>query len=66
MLPILSTLRIVNLGDIIVKTNIIKVTIFIIATTTTTIAINHGKKSAIFIKKKVVALISIQMMSNRR
>ena len=29
-------------------------------------AISHGKKSVMFVAKKVVALISIQTMSNKR
>lgn len=42
------------------KTIAIKFTISI----TTTIAINHWKKSVVFVPKKVVALINIQKMRN--
>lgn len=66
MLPILSTLRIIDLGRMIAETNTIRVTILIIATITTIIVINHGEKSVIFLTRKIFALINISMMSNRR
>ena len=65
-LPIFSTLRIVDLGDIIVEINTIKTTILTIATTTTTMVVSHGEESVIFVVKKVVALANIQIMSNGR
>ena len=66
MLPIFNTLQIVHLGGIIVVINTIKVTIFTIVTIITTIAIRYIEKSVRIVVKKVVALISIQTMSNRR
>ncbi len=66
MLPILSTLRIVDLGGMIVEINTTRATILTIATTTTTMAVNHGEESVMFVAKKVIALISIQTMSNKR
>lgn len=65
-LPIFSTLRIVNLGDIIIEINIIKVVILTIIIITLTIAINHEEESIIFVAEKVSTLASIQMMSNGR
>ena len=63
MLPILNTLRIVNLGGIIAETNITRVIILTIATITTMV-VNHGEESVIFVGKKFVALVSIQIISN--
>ena len=65
-LLIFYTLRIVNLGNIIVKINIIRAIILTITTTKITMAISHGKESVMFVVKKVVALINIQIISNRR
>lgn len=53
------------MGGIIAIINIIKTTILTIAITTI-IAISYKKKSVIFVAKKVVALIGIQKMSNKR
>ena len=66
MLPIFSTLQIVNLGEIIMVINTTRATIFTIATITTIMAVNYGEKSVIFVAKKVVALINIKTMSNKR
>ena len=66
MLSIISTLRIVNLGDMIVKINTIRATILTITTTTTIIAVSHREENIIFVVKKVVTLANIQMMSNGR
>lgn len=46
--------------------NITKTIILTIVTTTTKIAISQGEKSVTFMAKKVVTLISIQMISNRK
>ena len=46
--------------------NTTRPTIFRIATITIIMAVSHRKKSVIFVAKKVVALISIQTMSNGR
>ena len=64
MLPIFSTLRIVDLDDMIAEINGIRATIFII--TSIKIAISHGEKSVMFVVKKVVALVNIQMIRNGR
>lgn len=40
------------MGGIIVKTNIISLTIFIVVTTIIIIAVNPGKKNVIFVEKK--------------
>lgn len=66
ILPILSILQIVGLGDMIVEINITRVTILIITMTINTIAISYGEESIIFVVKKVVTLISIQIINNRR
>lgn len=50
----------------IVKINIIKATILIIATIIIIIAVNYGKESVIFIAKTIVALTNIQIISNGR
>lgn len=50
----------------IVMINTIKVTILIIAIITTTMAISNKEKSVMFLAKKVIALISIQTISNKR
>lgn len=65
MLPIFNTLRIIDLGSMIAKTNIIKATILTIARIILIITISYEEKNVIFVAKKVVALTSIQMMSNR-
>ena len=65
MPPIFNILQIVNLVNIITIINIIKIIIFTIATTTI-IAVSYRKKSIIFVAKKVITLISIQKMSNRK
>ena len=54
------------MDDIIAETNTTKAIILIIAITITTIAVSHREKSVMFIEKKVIALISIQTMSNGR
>ena len=59
MLPIFSTLRIVNLGGIIAVINTTKRTILIIAIIITTLGVNHGEKSVMFLAKKIAALIDI-------
>lgn len=59
MLPIFSTLRMVNLSDMIIEINITKTTIFTIIITITTIAVSHREESVIFVAKKIVALINI-------
>lgn len=65
MPPIFNTSQIINLVDMMVMINKIKVTILII-TKTIIIAINHRKTSVIFVIKKIIALISIQKISNKR
>lgn len=50
----------------ITEINIIRATILTIATIITTIVLSYREKSVIFGEKKVVALISIQIMSNGR
>ncbi len=45
---------------------ITRATILTITTLTTTTAVNHGEESVMFVAKKVVALISIQTISNKR
>lgn len=52
------------MDDIIIVINIKKGTLFIITIIITIIAISHKEKSVIFVIKKVVALISIQIISN--
>ena len=59
MLPIFSTLWIVNLGGIIAVINITKGTILIIAIITIIMGVSHREKSVIFVAKKVIALIDI-------
>ena len=66
MLPILSILQIVDLGDMIAETNTTRATILTIAKITTIMTLSHGEESVMFIEKRAVALISIQMMSNGR
>lgn len=66
ILPIFNILRIVNLGGMITEINITKAIILIITITIITIAVNYGKKSITFVAKKVIALISISMISNNR
>lgn len=58
MPPIFNISQIINLVDMMVMINKIKVTILII-TKTIIIAINHRKTSVIFVIKKIIALISI-------
>lgn len=62
----MSTLRIVDLGNIIVKINTIKAIIVTITTITTTMVVSYGKESVIFVIKKIIALANIQIMSNGR
>ena len=59
MLLILSTLRIVDLGDMIAEINTIKVILLTITTTITIMAVSHGEERVMFMKKRVVALVSI-------
>ena len=66
MVPILSTLQIVNLSKIIAIISTTRVTILTIAIITTTMAVSHEKKSIMFVAKKVVVLLNIQIMSNIR
>ena len=66
MLPIFSTLRIVDLGGIITVINITRARILTIDTITTTMAVSDGDESVMFMAKRVVLLISIQTMSNGR
>lgn len=66
MLPVCNILRIINLGKMIAIINTTRSTIFIIATIIKTIAASYREKNIIFVAKKVVTLISIQTMSNRR
>lgn len=65
-LLIFSILQIVNLGGMIAIINTTKTIILIIAIITTKIVISYGKKSVIFVAKKIVALINIQTMSNEK
>ena len=46
--------------------NTTRATILTITITTTTTAVNHEEESIMFVAKKVVALISIQTMSNKK
>lgn len=46
--------------------NITRATILTITIIRTTITINHKEKSVMFIIKKVIALINIQTISNKR
>ena len=75
MLLIFSTLQIINLDKIIMVINIIKaiiltiiiITIILTITTITIIIIvSHREKSVIFLAKKIIALINIQTMSNKK
>lgn len=50
----------------IVKINRVRVTILKIAKIITTTAVNHGEKSVIFVAKKIIALISIQPIRNKK
>lgn len=59
MLPIFSTLRIMNLGGIILRINIIKAIILIIAIIIIIMTISHKEKSVIFVAKRVVTQTSI-------
>lgn len=65
MPPIFNTSQIVNLVDMMVVINTIKIIILII-TKTIIIAVNYRKTSVMFVTKKIIALISIQKMSNKR
>lgn len=64
MLPIFSILLIVDLAYMTAEINTTKTTILTIAIITTIMAVSHGEESVIFLIKKVVALVSIQMMNN--
>ena len=66
MLPIFNTLQIVDLGKIIVLINITRAIILTITTIIITIAITHGEKSVIFVAEKIIALISIQIIIDRK
>lgn len=65
MLSIFSILWIVNLDGRIMVINTTRVIIFIIIIIITIMAKSH-KKSVLFMIKKIVALISIESMSNRK
>lgn len=54
------------MGAIIAVIYIIRVTILIIIIIITIIAVSHKEESIIFVAKKVVALIKIQTIKNRR
>ena len=66
MLLTFSTLRIANLGKMIVVINTTRTITLIIITTIPTIVAYHGKESVMFVAKKVVALIDTQKLNNRR
>lgn len=65
-MPIFSIIWIVDLGNMIAVINRTKVTILIIVTIIITIAVNYKKEGVMFVAKKIIALINIQTMSNRR
>lgn len=65
-MPIFSTLRIFNLGNRTAEINTTKIVILTITTIITIMVVKHGEESVICVVKKIVALASIQMMSNRR
>lgn len=50
----------------IVEIYITRATIIIIVITTSIMAVNHGEKNVMFVAKKVVALINIKTMSNKK
>lgn len=52
--------------SIIAEKNITKATIFRVAIRSTTITISHRETSVIFVTKKIITLISIQIMSNKK
>ena len=66
MLLIFNILLIVDLGEIITMINITKGIILIMAIIKTTMGVSYGEESVIFVVKKVIALIDIQMMNNRK
>lgn len=66
MLLIFSILRIVDLAGIIAIINKIRVKILTIAITTIIIAVSHREKNILFVIKKVVAQISIQLVGIRK
>lgn len=65
-MPIFSILQFIDLNSMTVEINIIKITILIIATIIIIIIKSHKKENVIFIVKKIVYLIEIQIISNRR
>lgn len=66
MLVILNILWTNNFRNIIMKIYITKAKILTITTITITIVVSHGKRTIIFIVKKIVPLITIQIMSNKK
>ena len=58
---IFGILWIIDLSKIVGVINIIRVRIFIITIITIIMAVSFGKKSVIFVAKKVIALIKIEI-----
>lgn len=65
MLLIFNILQIVNLYSMIVEINTIKAIILTIATIITIITTSYGKKSVIFVVRKIVTKTCILIMSNK-